>query len=245
MSAARDDDLIIVIGRGQSGTRVLAHTLIASRVYMGAYVNDSGDKVPPEAMYKACKVLATRVKWRGGLSWDFGELATGPIDPEFVELVERYLIDLLRVKRAQKGWKLPETTLAYPWIVRMFPDARYVYIVRDPRDCLLGRHLTDDLAIANVPGPETEDILDRRVASWKYQCDIVAATPEPAKFTSLKYEDLVLDQEATLNGLEDFLGIPLARVLVDDSRVGLWREDPRMLDRVGPLEEHMRRWGYG
>jgi hypothetical protein len=60
----------------------------------------------------------------------------------------------------------------------------------------------------------------------------------------VRFEDLVLDQETTLNRLEGFLGSPLARVVVDRSRVGLWREDPRVLDRIGPLEEHMRRWGY-
>lgn len=242
--ATHDDDLIVVIGRGHSGTRVLAHTLLASRVFVGRLVNPSGDKVPPKEMYKACRMVGPHVKWNGGLSWDFDRLHTMPVDPEFAGHVEAYLEDVLSVGGVQRGWKLPETTLAYPWIVRMFPNARYVYIVRDPRDALLGRHLTDDLKLVNVAYPESEDEIDRRIASWKYQCDIVEATPEPAKLISVRFEDLVLEQEATLGRLEDFLGIPLARVVVDESRVGLWREDGRLLDRIEPLEGHMQRWGY-
>lgn len=242
--STHDDDLIIAIGRGHSGTRVLAHTLLASRVYVGQTVNASGDMVPPQKMYRACRMVGSQVNWNGGLSWDFDRLHTMPIDPEFAQLVEAYLEAVLSSDQPQRGWKLPETTLAYPWIVRMFPNARYVYLVRDPRDALLGPHLTDDLKLACVDRPESDDKLDQRIASWKYQCDIVEATPQPAKFIALRFEDLVLDQEATLGRLEGFLGIPLARVLVDESRVGLWRQDGRLLDRVEPLEGHMRRWGY-
>ena len=63
--------LITVIGRGHSGTRAISHTLYASGVYMGRLLNPSGDKVPPEAMYDACRVMAEYVKWKGGLSWIF------------------------------------------------------------------------------------------------------------------------------------------------------------------------------
>ena len=40
--------MIIVIGRGHSGTRAIWHTLYASGVYMGKILNRSGDKVPPD-----------------------------------------------------------------------------------------------------------------------------------------------------------------------------------------------------
>ena len=64
------------------------------------------------------------------------------IDPEFEHLVQDYLSDVLSVQNGNRGWKLPETTLAFPWIARMFPDARYLYLVRDPRDCIINGHLT-------------------------------------------------------------------------------------------------------
>jgi hypothetical protein len=239
-----NDSLIIVIGRGHSGTRILSHTLYTSGVYMGKWLNSAGDNVPGKAMYRACAILAQHVGWDGGLSWDFDRLHTMPVDAEFSERVNEYVEDILAQEKQHKGWKLPETTLAYPWITRMFPRARYIYIVRDPRDCLLGKHLTDDLGKFNFPIPEMDDPLDQRVASWKYQYDIVKATPRPANFISVRYEDLVLDQEATLGRLEGFLGIPLARVIVDQTRIGQWKSDPDILSHLSPLKDAMEECGY-
>ena len=52
---------ITVIGRGHSGTRAMSHTLSASGVYMGAQINKSGDLVPAEDMYEACRIMARHV----------------------------------------------------------------------------------------------------------------------------------------------------------------------------------------
>ena len=83
--------MVSVIGRGHGGTRAMSHTLSASGVYMGAQLNESGDLIPPEDMYEACRVLGRRVKWLGELEWDFSALHNGEIDPEFIRLIERFL----------------------------------------------------------------------------------------------------------------------------------------------------------
>jgi hypothetical protein len=238
------DNLISVIGRGRSGTRMLSHALVASGVYMGNLLNPSGDKVPARKMYDACRLIGRHVDWEGGLSWNFDRLHSMPIDPDFEGLVNDYLADVLSAERRYKGWKLPETTGVFPWIVRMFPEAKYVYIVRDPRDSLLHPHLTDDLRRGNVPCPELDTVLERRVASWKYQYEIVKATPRPQHFVSILYEDLVLDHEATMKRLEAFLGIPLARLVVRADRIGRWKVERDVLPYVEPLGEAMRECGY-
>ena len=150
--------LITIIGRGHSGTRAISHTLYASGVYMGNMLNPSGDKVPGADLYDACRVMARKVKWCGGLNWNFDELFHGPIDPEFEALVQRYLADVL-AREGERGWKLPETTLIFPWIVRMFPEARYVYWVRDPRDCIIGGHLTDNLHDFGIEYPDRKSVV--------------------------------------------------------------------------------------
>lgn len=239
-----DENPIAIIGRGHSGTRILSYTLYSSGVHMGRWLGVAGDKAPAKDMFAACRIIARHVEWKGGLTWDFTPLHSTPIDAEFTERIDAFLEDVLTADRPQRGWKLPETTLAYPWLVRMLPNARFVYIVRDPRDCLLGSHQTDDLGKFDVPCPQTDDVLDRRVASWKYQYDIVKSTPEPANFISLRYEDLVLDREATLQRLEGFLGIPLSRVVVDRTRIGRWKTDRAILAHLDPLEAEMRECGY-
>jgi len=211
---------------------------------MGKWLNTAGDKIPGHPLYEAARLLAAHVDRTGDLTWDFAAVHSTPIDSEFASLIDGYLEDVLRSKSSRKGWKLPETTLVYPWITRLFPRANYVCIVRDPRDCLLGRHQTDDLRDWGIPCGEPRGEIEERVASWKYHQDIVKGTPIPERFISVKFEDLVLEQEMTLRRLEDFLEIPLARIVVDPTHVGKWRADPRVLPHLAPLADHMREHGY-
>lgn len=217
--------MITVIGRGHSGTRAISHTLYASGVYMGRLLNPSGDMVPPEDMYAACRVIAKHVKWLGELEWDFDELHTVGIAPEFIRLIESYLASVLNNKAEHKGWKIPETTLVYPWMVRMFPEIKYIFWIRNPRDCILDRHLTDDLSDFGIQYPATEEVRLRRAISWKYQYDLVKATPKPEQWLEVRFEDFVLRQAETLARLEDFLGIKLAKIIVRPEAVDRWKQD--------------------
>ena len=225
--------LITIIGRGHSGTRAISHTLYASGVFMGSKLNRSGDKLRPEPMYDACRVLAKYVKLNGDLSWDFEQLHEMEIDPEFKELINTYLADVLPShlnladvvadKSTHRGWKIPETTLAYPWIIRMFPDIKYIHWIRDPRDCILGGHKTDDLRDFGIDYPLTDDVRKRRAISWLYQYELMKSTPKPKNYIVVRFEDFILKQEETLERLEDFLGMPLARIIVRSDSVGRWK----------------------
>ena len=235
--------MITIIGRGHGGTRAISHTLVESGVYMGAQLNKSSDLVPPDDLYEACRVMARHVKHLGGVNWDFSELLAVPLDPEFTRLVESYLTSVLGSEAENKGWKLPETTLIYPWISRMFPEIRYIHWTRDPRDSILGAHMTDDLADFGVPYDKTDDVLRNRAMSWKYQREIVKATPQPKYTIDVRFEDFVLEQEKTLERLEAFLGIPLARIEVRPEAVGRWQKDANHRD-FDFLQADMRELGY-
>jgi hypothetical protein len=235
--------LITVIGRGHSGTRAMSHTLYASGVYMGRCINPSGDKIPPDAMYEACRVFARYVSWNGDLSWDFSRVSSMDPDPEFVTLIETYLADVLNNTSAHKGWKIPETTLVYPWIRRMFPDARYIHWFRDPRDCILSGHRTDDLHDFGIDYPETDDLRRRRAISWIYQYQLMKATPRPQHIIAVRFEDFVLKQTRTLKRLERFLGFPLGRIIVRPDAVRRWKEDAENHD-FDFLADAIREQGY-
>lgn len=217
--------MITIIGRGHSGTRAISHTLSQSGVFMGEPLNPSGDLVPPDEMYEACRVMAPYVRWNGELSWDFSQLHTVEIPDEFVRLVRSYLKSVLESDAERRGWKIPETTLVFPWIVRLFPDLKYILWVRNPRDCILARHRTDDLSDFDIPYPATDDERRRRAISWKYQYDLIKATPKPANWLEVRFEDFVLRQEATLARLEAYLGIPLVRIPVQPETIGRWQQD--------------------
>ena len=142
-----------------------------------------------------------------------------------------------------KGWKIPETTLALPWIVRMFPEAQYIFWVRNPRDCILGKHVTDDLGRFGIEYPQTGDARLRRAISWKYQYDLVKSTPKPARWIEVRFEDFILDQDQSLARLEGFLDIPVAKVPVLREAVGRWQNDTGVnyFDFLGPA---MEEYGY-
>ena len=235
--------LVTVIGRGHSGTRTISHTLYASGVYMGRTLNASGDLVPPQAMYDACQIFARYVDHLGGLEWDFSRAIAAEIPDEFTRLIEDYLRSVLDSKAEHRGWKIPETTLVYPWIARMFPDAKYIHWLRDPRDCILAGHMTDDIGKFGIAYPQTDDERRRRAISWKYQYDLMSATPKPKAWTEVRLEDFVLHQEDTLRRLESFLGYPLSRIIVRADTLGRWKQDTGVHD-FDFLEPAMRACGY-
>ena len=236
--------LITVIGRGHSGTRAISHTLYASGVYMGDTLNNSGDLVPPFTMYDACRIIAQQVKWEEGtLNWDFSALHNMDIPAEYDALINQYLDSVLTDKSRHRGWKIPETTLVYPWILRRFPEIKYIFWIRNPRDCILGEHITDDLTKFGIPYPATDDERLRRAISWKYQYDLVKATPRPEHWLEVRFEDFVLKQEETLQRLEDFLGFKLARIIVRPDSINRWKADEGVnyFDFFAPA---MREYGY-
>ena len=235
--------LITIIGRGHSGTRAMSHTLTESGVFMGAPLNESGDLIPPNDLYEACRVMSRHVKYLGGMKWDFESLHTMKIDPEFERLVMSFLDSVMKNDSPNRGWKLPETTLIYPWIVRMFPDIRYIFWVRDPRDSILGGHVTDDLADFLVPYDHTDNEQERRAISWKYQSEIYRATPAPRNLLEIRFEDFVMKQEETLGKLEDFLGIPMARIPVRPEAVGRWRTSEDQYD-FPIFQDEIAKYGY-
>lgn len=218
--------MFTVIGRGHSGTRIMSYTLSQSGVFMGEPLNSAGDLVwAPGDLNKACRILANHVHWHGGLDWDFSNLQVCDIPDEFIRLTCSFLKPVLEDSSKYKGWKYPETLLIYPWIARLFPEIYYIYWIRNPRDCILGHHWTDDLAYFGVSSPSTEDMRLRRAISWKYQYDLVRATPRPKHWIEIRFEDFVLQQDETLARLEDFCGFDLVKIPVQTDPIDRWRED--------------------
>ena len=158
-------------------------------------------------------------------------------------LINRYLTTVRESESIHKGWKIPETTLVYPWIERLFPEIKYIFWIRNPRDCILGGHLTDDMNDFGISYPGTEDERLRRAISWKYQYDLVKASPKPENWIEVRFEDFVLKQEETLARLEAYLGIPLVKIPVQPEAVGRYKLDEGT-NYFDFFEPAMREYGY-
>ena len=217
--------LVTVIGRGHSGTRAMSNTLAASGVWMGEPLNGSWDLIPPESMYEACREFAKYVNYKGGMSGDISTVMEMDPPPRFRALIADYLHSVLDSPAENKGWKIPETTLVYPWIIKLFPDAKYIHWIRDPRDGILSGHKTDDLNDFGIDYDKTDNIRRNRAISWKYQRELTDATPNPKNTLYIRFEDMVFDQDTTLARLEEFLGIPMAKIEMRKDPVGRYLTD--------------------
>jgi hypothetical protein len=235
--------MVTIIGRGHSGTRAISHTLSASGFFMGEPLNGSGDLLPPQDMYEACRVLARFVRWNGDLTWNWDQVQAMAIPEEFQCLIHSFLTVVEHSEAVHKGWKIPETTLVFPWIMRMFPDIKYIFWIRNPRDCILGAHLTDDLNDFGIPYPPTEDERLRRAISWKYQYDLVQSMPKPKYWIEVRFEDFILNQEKTLSRLNEFLGVKLNHIPTQPESVGRWKCD-QGINYYDFLAPAMEQYGY-
>lgn len=235
--------LVTIIGRGHSGTRAISQTLSESGIYMGEPLNESSDLLPPQDMYEACRVFAKYITYSGDMKWDFSKVLNMNPDPAFVKLIESYLSSVLSSKSINKGWKIPETTLVYPWIIKMFPDAYFIQWVRDPRDCIIGGHLTDDLNDFGIQYDKTDDLRRNRAISWYYQREIVKHTPVPKRTISIRFEDMVLKQNETLKLLEGFLNVPLVKIPMRTDSVGRYLTDDKQ-NMFDFFKNDMKECGY-
>ena len=119
-----------------------------------------------------------------------------------------------RAGKPRIGEKSPHHCRRVRRILRAFPDARFIHVVRDPRDVVASR--------LNVPWTRQSAIGLAR--SW---CGIIreherlAAELPEERYTSVRYEDFVSDPEPSARRLCAFLGEDYdPAVLADRDRVG-------------------------
>jgi hypothetical protein len=166
--------------------------------------------------------------------------------------------------KARWGEKRPLYAQHLPWVLRLFPDAQIIHLVRDPRACVT--------SLLDVPWWErgwrsamfTWGLADHELARF-------ARTAAPDAYHVLRYEDLLLRPRDELTRLCTFLGenfdeqmlqfsdaaddiVPqtkvwhaLTRGPLDPSRTERWRT--RLPERsVGVIEaalgDAMAHWGY-
>jgi len=146
-----------------------------------------------------------------------------------------------------------------------FPEARFVHIVRDGRDVALS-HRTMPYGASN-----TLDCAER----WVHRVDSnlkMGRILGPERYHVVRFEDLVLESEATLEGLCDFIGIDYSDRMLEygqmveekvpedrrwlwpdlarkpvGTKVGTWRHNmsrPRRIVFEGVARDMLRQLGY-
>lgn len=99
------------------------------------------------------------------------------------------------------GDKTPYYVLHMELLLEMFPEAQFVHLIRDGRDCALSTLIRrDDFHIYNFY---------EAARYWQHYVEVgqrVGATLPPGHYHEVRYEDLLEDPPAALRRLCDFLG---------------------------------------
>jgi hypothetical protein len=238
VSHSAREDLVFVVGAPRSGTTFLAETIASCPGFV-----DLGETTP-------LKALVPRLH---------------PLPPDRAARHLRGVLERVRRLSLVRGLRgveqTPELAFLLPAIMRAYPRARGVHILRDGRDvaCSLlergwlsaTRAGRDDAGHPYGPRPrfwveperaqEFERASDATRAAWAWRAYVTAArTPEPSDAVLVvRYEDLARNPELVAGALADHLGInpePLLSglALAHDRSIGRFRRDltPSRLEEV-------------
>ena len=164
-----------------------------------------------------------------------------PVPDEYKVLVTNYLREFEDC--ITYAWKLPEATLALPWLVQMYPDAYYIHWVRDGRDNILRWHGTENDWYGVDNGELPKDRMMRAALSWDYHEELIAQTPKPARWLRVRLEDFLADQLYELLRIGEFLGERLVDIWVNPNVAGRHKHHD-MTPYLPILERHLKAHGY-
>ena len=137
---------------------------------------------------------------------------------EIRELVMRFLLPLADAQGARYlSEKTPENVLAFPLLAELFPESKFLFVVRDPRATVASQLAVGERARSKGEQPAhfTTDVMSS--ARYVRAClskGFRAVKEAPDRVYTLVYERLVQEPEAQARQLCEFLGLPWADELL-------------------------------
>ena len=180
-SAGARPRLLLVVGSGRSGTTWL-HTMVCSHPGIG------GTEQGETSIFRLMQPIWTE----------------GPPDPHLLAALRRFsdetLIDALSAPDVQFVCeKTPAHVWSLPFIRQLYPEARFLHIVRDGRDVAISLqamdHGIDDLATAG--------------RQWAAAVTAVETglTGAESQVRTVRYEQLAADPVSEVRGIWEWLGL--------------------------------------
>lgn len=134
--------------------------------------------------------------------------------------------DARRHGKARWGEKTPAHHAHLDTLLDWFPDARVLYVVRDPRAVTA--------SLMDVPWAESR--IEVHAGRWRDSVRILRQWEGDARVLVVYYEALVTDAEATLRGICDFIGEPFDEAMLSRRDTALTEVGP-----AGWVRQHKRR----
>lgn len=235
---------VVCIGRGHTGTRLIAKLMQDLGIYIGQHEQINGCEDSMEWV----RLIYQMVEECGPVSeFKIGSFYKSDIRNNARNILKNGFV----APGAAWGWKLPETTLVMPFFVDAFPEIKFVHCVRHPvSSTLRASHQTANpftpLGSAAVAGayaycgrnadlvPDDEEWL-RSAITWQHQTTRAmkyGRTLGQDRYMEMKYEDICANPDWALSTLERFTKLRRVRsrgsLDIDEARMNKWdKEDPR------------------
>ena len=241
---------VVIGGHGGSGTRVLPRALRLAGYWMGAWVNRRTEDA-----------MSTRYFLQRYFEQS---IADEPSQRAELEQAFRLATRGHRMRMPDRslpwGWKNPRCMWVIPFIARIYPEMRFIHLVRDGRDVALSANLNllrkHGKQLLGEQYPE-RDPVRAQLRLWALGNETAARDGQRLlgeHYLQLSYEELCRAPRETLARMYAHLGrsvpdhvLDQARQLVVPSRsIGAWRHsEHECLHRPTPeISAALRRFGY-
>ena len=125
---------IVIFNKSHSGSRLLATLLQEAGIFIGSKLNDSNDALD---LLDLVRYLVNNYYPDYSYLW-LGDSHDETLESLIQESFTNHLI--LHKPNTPWGWKLCETTYILPLIDFLFPNAKYIHLIRDGRDVAFNNH---------------------------------------------------------------------------------------------------------
>ena len=254
-AALKEDQPIIVMSRGHSGTRVLGWVLDKIGIHMGTSLeNPAADTQDLRFTERIKRLSQKHLHEAPNTQLNARDLA------QFQKQLIKYKSWLGPNLQPGWGWKFPETYLISNYVHAALPKAKYIHMLRDGRDIAFKEHSTDRPKRLGKTLLKHIDALHepahiRAARSWEFQVKRFDSMSAPLKdnMISLRFEDLIQHPVETAERVSAFVGQELTEecrqylsTKIDTTRISQYRtEDPKLIAEVekaiGPT---LHQFGY-
>ena len=208
------DHPVIIIGMHRSGTTLLSKILDDSGIFQGVMKDHNNEA------FHFLSLNQTSLK-NAGADWLHPKVP----QKQHWELLDKYAlyaehfklksgrpIKMLLLSNKQWGWKDPRNTYTLPMWLSVFPKAKVIHMVRNGVDVALSLQ-TRNKQKGEVHNELLND-LNYNFGLWeKYVSQGESAKALTSNYYELKYEDLLSQNNDSILGMEDFLGVNIKKGL--------------------------------
>lgn len=188
---------VFVVGAPRSGTSMMAHAL---GQHAQLWTGEESDFLAP--LGRAAEEAWAFGRQRGDLHW----LSSAGVSwDEFAAYLGFGMNALYASRSGGRRWveQTPQYTLSLPLMARMFPSARFVYMLRDGRSVVHSlRHFVRP--VEHEPAARLWNRFVRAAREF-------ASSDDGDRFHVVRYEEVVADTDPEMRRICDFLEIPFER----------------------------------